>query len=617
MNRTIIGLFVLGLLLAGAQTAHAAGPAVSYVFRANTSAKAAEVNANFQELADRIDVSQGAAAQAAATAHSAEDQVNRLAETTAGLSSKVQSVDDSVKELETAAAQLGETATALGTRVQNVDAGVKALEATAGQLSLDVQALDDQVESLVLGEIPLGSVTGAMMAVPLALQGPGPDPVLKATKTDTGTWGAMGYSGVSSLDGASVSIGVVGSTDGDYAVGVAGVTRGNERSAGVYGESWNERVAAVLGRTFSAGNASAVYGEHYQSGNFGMLGDDKYGVYGETALDDSAGVAGRTNGNANTSGVSGRHVPSGNAGWLGGPLVGVSGAAWGDGTAGVYGATHGIESAVGVRGDHLPSGNNGVIGTKDTGVWGRAVSPGGIGVYATYGLDVTKAYLATETEAGLFVGDVVIHDGNLSVSGAIGVTGDGGVNGNWSVGGDLGVNGTVSIGGDLGVSGTLYKASGSFKIDHPLDPKNKYLYHSFVESPDMKNIYDGVVTLDFKGEATIALPEWFSALNRDFRYQLTCIGGHASVYVAQEVVDNHFAIAGGTPGLKVSWQVTGIRHDPYAVAHRIPVEQEKPVAEKGTYLHPDIYAASGPTRGDRVGDALALGTGAPRQSLHE
>ena len=67
------------------------------------------------------------------------------------------------------------------------------------------------------------------------------------------------------------------------------------------------------------------------------------------------------------------------------------------------------------------------------------------------------------------------------------------------------------------INGPLEKPGGSFKIDHPLDPANKYLYHSFVESPDMKNIYDGVLVLDPNGEAEIDLPDWFGALNKDFR----------------------------------------------------------------------------------------------------
>ncbi len=77
--------------------------------------------------------------------------------------------------------------------------------------------------------------------------------------------------------------------------------------------------------------------------------------------------------------------------------------------------------------------------------------------------------------------------------------------------------------GSASILGTLSKGSGSFVIDHPLDPRNKLLYHSFVESPDVKNIYDGVVTLDEKGEAIIELPDYFLALNKDFRYLGTAI----------------------------------------------------------------------------------------------
>jgi len=102
----------------------------------------------------------------------------------------------------------------------------------------------------------------------------------------------------------------------------------------------------------------------------------------------------------------------------------------------------------------------------------------------------------------------------------------------------------------------------------------------------MKNIYDGVVKLDSHGEAQVLLPEWFEALNKDFRYQLTCIGGFSSVYIAEEISDNSFTIAGGEPGMKVSWQVTGIRQDVWANAHRVPIEVEKTGNEYGKYLYP-------------------------------
>ncbi|MGO9272465.1 MAG: hypothetical protein ACLQOO_19915, partial [Terriglobia bacterium] len=143
--------------------------------------------------------------------------------------------------------------------------------------------------------------------------------------------------------------------------------------------------------------------------------------------------------------------------------------------------------------------------------------------------------------------------------------------------------------GNVDISGSLSKSGGSFKIDDPIDPANKYLYHSFVESPDMKNIYDGVATLDALGEAVVQLPDWFGALNKDFRYQLTCIGGFAPVYIAEKINQDHFKIAGGKPGLEVSWQVTGTRQDAWANAHRIPVEVQKPAQEQGYYIHPELF----------------------------
>jgi len=152
----------------------------------------------------------------------------------------------------------------------------------------------------------------------------------------------------------------------------------------------------------------------------------------------------------------------------------------------------------------------------------------------------------------------------------------------------LDVAGTITV-PYLIVTRGISKPSGHFKIDHPLDPLNKNLFHSFVESPDMKNIYDGIATLDSKGEAVVVLPEWFEALNRDFRYQLTCIGGSALVFISEEIKNNSFSIAGGKEGLKVSWQVTGIRKDPYANKYRVQVEEEKSSGEKGRYLYPDAY----------------------------
>jgi hypothetical protein len=179
-----------------------------------------------------------------------------------------------------------------------------------------------------------------------------------------------------------------------------------------------------------------------------------------------------------------------------------------------------------------------------------------------------------------------------------------GVYGNANTGtGLLGIGGTIGVLGftanpsglaglfigNVHVQGTLSKSAGSFRIDHPLDPANKYLQHSFVESPDMKNVYDGVVTTNARGFATVTLPRYFEALNRSFRYQLTSLSGLQNVAVAKEIANNRFVVQSEKPGSRVSWQVTGIRKDRYANAHRIQPELAKPAAERGRYLSPELY----------------------------
>lgn len=144
--------------------------------------------------------------------------------------------------------------------------------------------------------------------------------------------------------------------------------------------------------------------------------------------------------------------------------------------------------------------------------------------------------------------------------------------------GNLMVKGAATVNGNVSVGGRVVKSNSTFRIDHPLDPSHKYLVHSAVESPDMKNVYDGIVTLDANGEAEVRMPDYFEALNRDFRYQLTCMGDYAPVYVSHEMQGNGFRISGGKPGLEVSWMVTGIRHDRYADEHRMPTEEAKHTA---------------------------------------
>lgn len=150
--------------------------------------------------------------------------------------------------------------------------------------------------------------------------------------------------------------------------------------------------------------------------------------------------------------------------------------------------------------------------------------------------------------------------------------------------------GNVTITGDLNVTGNISKGGGTFKIDHPLDPENKYLIHSFVESPEMMNVYSGNITTDANGFATVEMPDYFEAANKDFRYQLTVIGTFAQAIIKEKISNNKFVIQTNDPNVEVSWQITSVRSDKYANAHRIEPVVEK--EEKGTYLHPELFEAT-------------------------
>jgi trimeric autotransporter adhesin len=148
---------------------------------------------------------------------------------------------------------------------------------------------------------------------------------------------------------------------------------------------------------------------------------------------------------------------------------------------------------------------------------------------------------------------------------------------------------TAFFSGDILVGGTSFSAMPASRIDNPLDPANKYFVHTSVQSSEMMNIYSGNITTDELGLATVTLPEWFEAVNTDFRYQLTTIGRDAHAWIAKEVSNKQFKIATNASRVKVSWQITAVRQDAYAKAHPLVVEEEKPAKEKGFYQHPELY----------------------------
>ncbi len=278
-----------------------------------------------------------------------------------------------------------------------------------------------------------------------------------------------------------------------------------------------------------------------------------------------------TNDSATTSaGVVGISTQSDGNGVAGFANLGESG-------YGVYGEAH---HGAGLSG-YSQSGN-GLLARSQTGAGADCTSTSGPGVRGV------NTGSTTLTSAGV-VGECTSMNGN----GVAGIANIGTV--------AYGIFGQSTAGyagyfaGKVQVVGTLIKSGGSFKIDHPLDPANKYLYHSFVESPDMMNVYNGVVTTDARGYAVVVMPEWFETLNRDFRYQLTVVDqGDSDEFVQAKIVgggmrDGQFSVRTSAPSTMVSWQVTGIRQDAWANAHRIPVEEEKPESERGHYLHPELY----------------------------
>ncbi len=363
----------------------------------------------------------------------------------------------------------------------------------------------------------------------------------------------------------------------------------NTLGQGIHAESTS--APAVKGRST---NSWGVEGE--SSGNDGVLvlamANGKAGVLGSTSNTAGYGVKGENDNGVAVYGVSsggwGVYGFSNNQEGVRGTsqnAYGVTGFTSGGTAAGIFGKSG---PGTGVRGES--TSNSGVMGSSQgsarSGVYGVNSVGTGFGVYGTNGGSQSYGFLGGSDSNGYSTGVL----GESTSSNGTGVKGIANLGtaayGVWGVSnsGDAGhFNGNVSV------VGTLSKSSGSFKIDHPLDPENSYLYHSFVESPDMMDIYNGNVRTDADGCAVVLLPDYFEALNRDFRYQLTVIGVFAQAIIAEEIHDGQFVIRTNLGQVKVSWQVTGIRHDPWAEAHRIPVEESKPEAERGTYLAPEVY----------------------------
>lgn len=296
-------------------------------------------------------------------------------------------------------------------------------------------------------------------------------------------------------------------------------------------------------------NNVAIYGKSAATSGYGI------GVTGEGG---QTGLLGKASTTGSSTVYGGRTTASGY-----GTVYGLNGAANNGATNyGVYGSTFAGTDAYGVYGNAFAASGNGygVFGEAFSNTTNYGVFASGSGGTTNYGI-----YAQGSTYAGYFNGAIYATSASSGIK--------------------------------------------AFQIDDPRDPANRFLFHSSVESNDMMNIYNGNITTDASGYVTVTLPDYFEVLNKDFRYQLTVVGGtgFAQAKIEKEITGNTFVIRTSEPNVKVSWQVTGIRKDPVANANRVQVEVDKTGSQKGKYLNPAVY-----------GQPASMGIGySPRQDQHQ
>ncbi|HEX7319905.1 MAG TPA: hypothetical protein VF399_06070 [bacterium] len=146
--------------------------------------------------------------------------------------------------------------------------------------------------------------------------------------------------------------------------------------------------------------------------------------------------------------------------------------------------------------------------------------------------------------------------------------------------------------GNVHITGSLSKGSGSFLIDHPLDPQNKTLRHNFVESPENLCLYRGKVKLNSSGEGRVEMPSYFRALTKETEatVTLTSIGRPFNTGYDWNKGYTVFTVY-GEPNREVSYIVMADRDDPVIKQLYKPVEEEKGNGNftKGKLLYPKAY----------------------------
>lgn len=404
---------------------------------------------------------------------------------------------------------------------------------------------------------------------------------LTGASGNDGTTGATGPAGPSGNDGIAGTTGTTGPT-GPTGVGLTGATG----PTGPTGSSGNDGPTGPTGAqgTGSTGPTGPTGPVGCGSSNYVIKSNGSSAVCSQIYDNGSfVGIGTQTQGN----GEKLRVISSGTF-----AILGQSSATSADAIKG-YVTASGNTGNAGIYGQSSGSNGNGVIGDCDNGnlalgVWGRSSSGWGVqggrasgstanGVrgWSSFG---SGSYAGYFTNTGSH-GNGVRGECN-SGSTAAGVWGysSSGYAGYFSGGGSVRVNGNQTVTG-----------SKSFEIDHPFDPENKVLLHSCVESNQQLNFYSGNVVTDSLGNAEVSLPDYFQAINIDYKYQLTVIGQFAQAIVSEKIQSNQFKIKTDKPNVEVSWMVIGVRNDPWCQDHPFITEKDKIEGEKGYYLYPQGY----------------------------
>lgn len=343
--------------------------------------------------------------------------------------------------------------------------------------------------------------------------------------------------------------------------------------AGIGGDFQSDGPGGIALKGISTSTTGGSYGGYFSSAS-----TTGYGV---------RGISAATSG-ANYGGFFQNASPAGNG------VYGIASASSG-GTFGVHGRVNSTvgtavfgESAAGtganfgVYGQNQSTGGYGVVGYAKSltgGTYGGFfdnLSTGGVGAFgrvvATTGTTYGGYFTAASTSARGAMGVATAATG--TTYGLVGAT---------SSPSGFGVYSN----GVLGGSGTK-----PFRIDHPLDPENKYLFHYSSEGPEPLNVYSGNIVTDSQGRAWVQLPNYFGEINKNPRYQLTVLSDgndFVQAMVSKKIANNRFQIHTSRPNIEVSWRIEATRNDRFVQAYGAPVEVDKTDSERGTYQRPELY----------------------------